>query len=127
MPFPVPFLPIILITASASLALPLILNTRNEAKRTHTCFLLNQINEVATTPSLPGSKSELLQLLKRSEIDWNSCKLTSEEVLDSWGTPFQLDFDGMPDHFAIRSAGADKKLKTKDDILRLIESTIPTL
>jgi hypothetical protein len=125
MPFPVPFLPIILIAALASLAFSLILKTRNEAKRTHTCFLLNQINEVVATPSLPESKFELIQLLKHSDIDWNSCKLTSEELLDSWGARFHVNFDGMSDRLTIRSAGADKKFNTADDFAKTMQATKP--
>lgn len=126
MPFPVPFLPIILIAAVASLVFPLFLNARKQANRTHTHFLLNQINEVAATPTLVRTKPELIQLLKQSNIDWNSCRLTAGEVLDSWGTPVHFDFGGIPNRFEMKSAGPDKRMNTNDDIHRVIEASKPT-
>lgn len=126
MPYPVPCLGFFVIAVGGFLMARCFLTTKAEANRMQTYFLLNQIKAVAASPFLPGSKPELIQLLKRSNIDWNSCKLTSEEVLDSWGTPFHLDFGGIPDRFEMRSAGADKKLDTDDDILRMIEPTKPT-
>jgi hypothetical protein len=102
------------------------LYARKGVHRTQTDFLLNQINEVAATSNLVRTQSELIQLLEKSHIDWNSCKLTSSEVLDSWGNPLLFDFGGIPDQFEMRSAGPDGRMNTKDDIHKVIQAPKPT-
>ena len=126
MPFPIPFFPIILVAALVSLAFPWFLNSKKNVNRAQTHFLLNQINEVAAMPTLIRTKPEMIRLLKKSNIDRNSCKLTASEVLDSWGTPILFDFAGIPDRFEIRSAGPDQRKNTNDDIHGVIQSTKPT-
>jgi hypothetical protein len=128
MPFPVTFLPTLLIAGLLSLAFPLAPDTRGRACIERTNPFPAQPNQRGRCHVKPssGPKPELIRLLEKSNIDWNSCKLTASEVLDSWGTPILFDFVGIPDQFEMRSAGPDRQMNTEDDIYKVIQAIKPT-
>lgn len=64
---------------------------------------------------------ELAQHLSRRTLDWNSCALVDDTILDGWGrvvTFVPLDAGG----FELHSSGVDGILGTDDDIITEVRS-----
>jgi hypothetical protein len=68
-----------------------------------------------------ASPLELLALIPRWNIDWNSCEFRDGVILDSWGTPAEVGVDPATIH--LRSAGPDRRFNTADDIAATIPNS----
>jgi hypothetical protein len=123
MPFPDPILPIALIALLASGISMWIFNvfssTSSKIHDTHTRFALSQITEHLNgveDESIPRTKTELFSILRASNIDWNSCGLEGDQILDGWGQPITATFDESLGRWTFRSTGEDAEMGTEDDI-----------
>ena len=120
MPYPIPCLPVVLAAIGASLILPLIshlVGPRIREAHTRTTlsqidFELKNLNEV----SWPRDHSALISFLQTRDIDWNSCEIKGEGLLDGWGRNIETLFDASANAWSFRSAGKDGSLDTRDDI-----------
>lgn len=124
MPFPDPILPIALIAMLASGISTWIFNgfssTSSKIHDTHTRFALSQITERLNgveDASLPRTTKELLSTLRASNIDWNSCVIEEDRILDGWGQPITTTFDESLEIWRFQSAGKDAQMGTDDDIM----------
>lgn len=123
MPFPDPFLPIVLIAALVSGISMWVFNTfssiSSKIRDVHSRFALSQMVshlgelEEAEFPKSPG---ELIKVLKESSIDWNSCRIDDGRILDGWGQPMISTFDDSTVTWILSSSGRDGKFWTVDDI-----------
>jgi hypothetical protein len=57
----------------------------------------------------------------KPKIDWESCSLRSDAILDGWKTPVQISVDPLA--INLRSAGRDRSFQTTDDIIASIMAT----
>lgn len=123
MPFPDPILLIALITLSAGGISIWIFNTFSSTspkiRDTHTRFTLSQITERLNDiedASSPRTTAELLSTLRASNIDWNSCRIEEDQILDGWGQPITATFDESSKIWTFLSTGKDTEMGTEDDI-----------
>lgn len=123
MPFPNPFLPILLIVLLASGITTWVFNlfssSSSKIRETHTHFALNQIAErlkEIDDANFPATTTDLLSVLRASNIDWNSCELEGEQILDGWGQTMTTTFDAPSETWTFRSPGRDSEVGTADDI-----------
>jgi len=123
MPFPDPILPIALIALLASGVSMWLFNlfssSSSKIREIHTHFALNQIaerlNEIEDA-DFPRTTKDLLSALRASDIDWNSCEVEGDQILDGWGEAVTSAFDAASDTWTFRSPGKDLKVGTADDI-----------
>jgi hypothetical protein len=120
MPFPNPLLPVILIAACFAGCVTWILGlAASGSYRAHTQFAFAQITEHLNERSgteLPKNERDLILLLHEAFIDWNSCNLNGNCILDSWAVAVRMKFDDRNLQWTFRSAGEDRKFDTPDDI-----------
>jgi hypothetical protein len=120
MPFPNPLLPVILIAACfAGCGTWILRLAASGSYRAHTQFAFAQITEYLNERSgteLPKNERDLILLLHKASIDWNSCNLNGSNITDPWAVPVRMKFDDKNSQWAIRSAGEDRKFDTPDDI-----------
>ena len=121
MQFPVPFLPMLLIAVLAGGISMWILNFFSSAKirETQTHFAIRQITEQIdqlNDDEVPRTAIDLLDRLRSSRIDWNSCEIQGEQILDGWGSPISTTLDVNTGSWAFHSSGRDGKSGTADDI-----------
>ena len=123
MPFPDPILPLAFIVLLASGISMWVINsfssTSSRVQDTHTHFTLSQITErldEVEDVNFPRTTTELLSTLRASSIDWNSCKIEGDRIVDSWGQPIAVTFDGTSETWTFRSLGKDSEIGTEDDI-----------
>lgn len=121
MPFPVPFLPVLLIATFAGgisiWVINLLSSTKIRATQTHFAIrqateLLDQIDDA----DFPRTTAGLIDRLKSSRIDWNSCGIRGEQVLDGWGNPITTTFDKKDGIWSFQSFGKDGRSGSADDI-----------
>jgi hypothetical protein len=121
MPFPVPFLPLLLIATFAGgisiWAIKLFSSAKIRETQTHFSIrqateLLDQIDDA----NFPRTTAGLIDRLRSSGIDWNSCGIRGEQVLDGWGNPITTTFDHKGGIWSFHSFGKDGKSGTADDI-----------
>lgn len=123
MPFPDPFLLIVLIAAILGGLSMWLINTfssiSSKSRDAHTRFAVSQIvsrlGELDQT-DFPMSSSDLIQALKKSSIDWNSYSVEGNQILDGWGQSMDATFDQSTASWTFRSSGKDRKFGTHDDI-----------
>jgi hypothetical protein len=128
MPSPELFLPIVLIAALGSGISIWLFNTLSSTSPTireeHTKFAISQmvgfLGELEDEQP-PVSTGELIKALKESSIDWNSCRIDGNQILDGWGRPMSAAFDPSTATWTFRSSGRDGRVGTGDDI----EATTP--
>lgn len=123
MPFPDPLLPIALIALLASGISMWVFNTfsstSSKIRDAHTRFAFSQITErlhEVEDASFPRTVAELLTTLRASNIDWNSCGIEGDRILDGWRQPITATFDGSARTWTFRSPGKDAEIGTGDDI-----------
>jgi hypothetical protein len=121
MPFPVPFLPLLLIATFAGGISIWAINLFSSAKirETHTHFAIRQATELLDQiddADFPRTAAGLIDRLESSRIDWNSCGIRGEQVLDGWGNPITTSFDNKDGIWSFHSFGKDGKRGTADDI-----------
>lgn len=121
MPFPVPFLPILLIAVFAGGTSMWILNFFSSARirETQTRFAIRQITEQLdqlNDEDFPRTAIDLIDRLRSSRIDWNSCEIQGEQILDGWRSPITTTLDSKTGSWAFHSSGRDGKSGTTDDI-----------
>lgn len=121
MPFPVPFLPMVLIAAFASLFSMWIIKHLSSSKirESHTHFTIRQITariDQIADADFPRNISDLIDILRLSGIDWNSCGIQGEQILDGWGIPITTAFDKENGRWLFHSFGRDGRSGTADDI-----------
>ena len=123
MPFPNPLFPIALIALLASGISTWVFNTfsspSSKIRETHTRFAFSQITErlhEVEDASYPKTMTELLTTLRASNIDWNSCGLEGDRILDGWRQTVTATFDGYARSWTFRSSGKDSEIGTEDDI-----------
>lgn len=123
MPFPDPFLPIVLIAALVG-GIPMwLFNTfssiSSKIRDVHTRFAISQmvshLGELEEA-ELPTSSDDLIKALMESSIDWNCCRIDERRILDGWGQPMSATFDDSTATWIFRSSGRDGKFGTDDDI-----------
>ncbi|NRB73108.1 MAG: hypothetical protein HRU46_01995 [Verrucomicrobiales bacterium] len=123
MPFPDPILLIALIALLASGVSMWVFNlfssSSSKIRETHTHFALNQaaerLNEIEDA-SFPTTTTDLVSVLRASDIDWNSCEVVGDQILDGWGQAMTTTFDASSDTWTFRSSGTDSEVGTADDI-----------
>jgi len=123
MPFPEPFLPIILIATLIFGFSMWLFNTfgsiSSKIREAHTQFTISQmvshLSELDVT-AIPRSEVDLISTLKESRIDWNSCRIESDRILDGWRQPMNVTFDESKGRWVFLSSGRDGKFGTADDI-----------
>jgi hypothetical protein len=86
---------------------------------THTSFLFSQLegayrSSLASGQSRALSSQEFLNRIPQWGIDWNSCRLQSGVIYDSWNTPIEIRMEGAS--IVLRSGGPDRRFNTVDDI-----------
>jgi hypothetical protein len=123
MPFPLPFLPMLLVAAiSGSASIWLIkLFSSARIRETQTAFAISQIvDSINQTEDagFPRTTPELMNTLRASSIDWNSCRMEGDGILDAWGRPMTAVLDEKDTKWSIRSFGKDGRNGTGDDIER---------
>lgn len=123
MPFPDPFLPIVLIVAiSGGLSMWLFNTfsfTSSKSRDAHTRFAVSQmVNHLDALEKgdLPMSAGDLIKSLKESSIDWNRCRVDEQQILDGWGQPIEVTFDRSASSWTFRSSGKDRRFGTADDV-----------
>jgi len=123
MPFPNLFLPIVLIAAILGGISMWLINTFSSISSwnqdAHTRFAVSQmvshLGELERA-DFPMSSSDLVNALKESYIDWNSCRIDGKQILDGWGQPMDATFDQSTATWTFRSSGKDRQFGTQDDI-----------
>lgn len=123
MPFPDPLLPIVLIAAILGGLSMWLFNTfssiSSKSRDAHTRFAVSQmvshLSELDQA-DFPMSSSDLIKALKESSIDWNSCSVDGEQILDGWGQSMDATFDQSTASWTFRSSGKDRNFGTHDDI-----------
>lgn len=88
-------------------------------RETHTRFAISQMSDrlgEVRTDELPIGTNELIALLRASRIDWNTCKLEGDQILDGWHRPITATFDDERLRWTFCSPGKDGKIGTEDDI-----------
>lgn len=83
-PIWVPCLVMIVASIVAGSIFPFFLKMRSAAGNAHTGLLMNQIGEILQEPPAVDSKGQLIERLKAACIDWNSCRINGDEIIDSW-------------------------------------------
>lgn len=83
-------IPLVLSFALALAAVSLYPRLQNRIRYTHTSFLFRQIQDALRKGPLPKTESDLIAILNRSSLDWNSCRLAGDTVLDGWGQRIAL-------------------------------------
>lgn len=120
MPFPAPFLAAILIAAClAGGAMGIIRLASSRSFSVHTHFTLAQVTEIINNrpqAEIATTAADLITILQSASIDWNSCRINSSGLNDSWGEPIRMTFDGKNTQWKFLSAGKDRKFDTPDDI-----------
>lgn len=123
MPFPLPGLLIVLIgvpvSAIAMWGFNLFSSISPKLRSTHTRFALSLITERLDEfgeTDFPETSKELLAVLRKSNIAWNSCGIEGDKILDGWGQPIQTAFDESSGTWTFRSPGWDSEIGTEDDI-----------
>ena len=121
MPFPVPFLPMVLIAAFAGGISMWVINSFSSGKirETHTHFAIRQITEQLDQiddTDFPRTATDMIDRLRSLRIDWNSCEIQGEQILDGWGIPITTTLDSKTGSWAFHSFGRDGKSGTADDI-----------
>jgi len=124
MPFHDPILPIALVALLASgismWAFNTFSSTSSKIRDTHTRFAFSQITDRlhnVEDASFPRTMTELLTTLRTSNIDWNSCEIEGDRILDGWRQPITATFDGSVRTWTFRSPGKDAEIATGDDIV----------
>ena len=128
MPFPVPFLPAILIAVCLSGGTLWIFRhiASSSYKHVHTDFALVQVTEFLKTrpkDEMPTNTTDLITALRSASIDWNSCSINSRGLTDSWGSPIRMTFDEKHTRWTFLSSGKDRKFDTPDDIQERTQTT----
>ena len=119
MPFPIPFIPVVLVALIVAIGIPAILRAaRTRIREAHTTFLFNQIASAIRTNNL-AQTSDLIRFLRIQHIDWNSCSMDDHAIYDGWGTAIETTF-ANGSQLILVSAGKDEQLGTKDDITKPI-------
>jgi hypothetical protein len=123
MPFPDPFLPIVLIAAIVSGFSMWLFNAfssiSSKSRETHTRFAISQIVshiDGLEEAEFPMSSGDLIKQLKEASIDWNSCRIDGGRILDGWGQSIDATFDHSTESWTFRSSGKDRNFGTDDDI-----------
>jgi hypothetical protein len=98
-----------------------ILNFFSSAKvrETQTHFAIRQITEQLDQLDdevFPRTVIDLIDRLRSSRIDWNSCEIQGDRILDGWGSPIATTLDGKTGIWKFHSSGGDGKSGTSDDI-----------
>ena len=124
MPFPDPLLPIVLIALLGIGTLMgifrLLSTSSSKSREIHTRFALAQIverlDEVEDT-AFPEVTTELVAILRAAKIDWNSCGLEGNQIVDGWRRPIMTTFDAPAGTWSFCSSGRDAQMGTEDDIV----------
>lgn len=90
-----------------------------QIRETQTHFAIRQATELLDQiddADLPSTAAGLIDRLRSSTIDWNSCRIRGEQVLDGWGNPIATTFDNKNEIWSFHSFGKDGKSGTADDI-----------
>ena len=95
------------------------------ALRVHTGFLSAQIRDEESLPMGISSMTELVGYLSARRLDWNSCELEDDLILDGWGQIVR--FTDMDGGFGLHSRGVDGIFDTDDDIVMEIGQRAPEL
>ncbi len=117
-----PFLPIALIAllaTSISMWFNLFPFTSSRTREAHTHFALYQIAErlkETDDANFPATMTELFSVLQVANIDWNTCGLGGDQILDGWGQAMTATFDYPSETWTFRSPGRDSEAGTEDDI-----------
>jgi hypothetical protein len=93
---------------------------RDNTKRVHTEFLFQQIEQVVFHATFPNTPADLADLLSRSVIDWNSCSLSEEQLIDSWANKIRTEINSRESIITLTSSGVDGVFGTNDDISKTI-------
>lgn len=121
MPFPVPFLRKLLIATFVAVISMWAFNlvSSDKVSETHTHFAIRQATELLDQiddADFPRTATGLMDRLRSSRIDWNSCEIRGEQILDGWGNSIATTFDDNDGIWAFHSFGKDGKSGTSDDI-----------
>ncbi|MCU0748051.1 MAG: type II secretion system protein GspG [Akkermansiaceae bacterium] len=121
MPYPLPFLRPLVVAGLIVFAFTLVLRffSSRTILESHTAFALSQMVEhihQTDRAKFPRTNEQLIELLKLATIDWNSCRIEGDDVLDGWGRPLTLTFDSDKQRWTFRSSGKDGLAGTDDDI-----------
>jgi hypothetical protein len=121
MPFTVSFLPILLIAMFAGGISIGVIHLFSSAgiRETQTHFAIRQATEVLDQiddAEFPRTSADLIDRLRSSGMDWNSCGIQGEQVLDGWSKPITTTFDKKSGRWSFHSFGKDGKSGTADDI-----------
>ncbi len=119
MPFPIPLVLATVIALAIAGIVPVISKARSKIRELHTWFLFGQIRVVVEQGGLPSDQSALLDVLQRSNIDWNSCGMDRGRMYDGWSRPIAVSITHTS--LVLRSAGRDGLTDTADDITDRIE------
>jgi hypothetical protein len=119
--FPVPFLPMLLIAVLVGgismLGINFFLSAKTRDVHTHFAIrqITKQLNQIDDA-NFPRTATDLIDRLRLSRIDLNSCKIQEEQILDGWGSPIITTYDSETGSWAFHSLGRDGKNGTSDDI-----------
>lgn len=90
-----------------------------QIRETQTHFAIRQATELLDQiddAGFPRTTAGLIDRLRSSSIDWNSCGIRGGQVLDGWGNPITTTFDNKDEIWSFHSFGKDGKSGTADDI-----------
>lgn len=123
MPFPHPLLAMVLVAWLGSGATMWVIKTCNsdssEVRDSHTLFTISQmVSHLSELKDelLPKTSADLIKSMKTANIDWNSCRIDGERILDGWGQPMNASYEISTSVWNFRSSGPDFKFGTTDDI-----------
>jgi len=88
----------------------------------HTKFLFNQLEEILKNEGTPLTSTEaFFQIVKKSNIDWNSCKMEQQTIFDSWDEPIIIQIQTETKEWLFHSSGANRLMGDSDDITKTVK------
>ena len=120
LPFRTPYMRTTVIALALAGVAILVSKVRSEVSEAHTRFLFVQIRKVVSEQGTLPNQSGLLAMLRRSDIDWNSCGIADDRLLDGWHRTVSIS--ATQTSLILRSTGRDGVAATADDITERIEA-----
>lgn len=84
-------------------------------REAHTKFLFLQVQSLLKEKPPLGTATDLTSLLKQSSIDWNSCRMDGDRILDGWDQPIIIRTES--ERWTLISAGRDGRFGSSDDAI----------
>ena len=93
----------------------------------HTGIMFTQIRErIEAAENFPISTKSLVAIIENSNIDWNSCRIEDEEILDGWENPIRIEFIEAERTLSFQSSGMNGQFGGSDDIIQDTQGTNQT-